>query len=338
LEVWWEGDSVFYQCTVTGYNEEGGTHRVAYDDGEVDDLDLSIERYNMLPIRREPAPVSFAGSSPQSTGNLGVVKPRSVQKTRIAPKPKPPPPHSRATRSRGPIKLPDRFASCARVRPYNPAAAKEDQLYKPKNKSAVRSLRAAQSVSAGFATSGIGAGAELTKVDQGQRDRHYRLQMRKFKGTDVSDIWKVNQLKERKKRVKFGRSKMHAWGLFADEAINKEEFVIEYIGELVRPTVADRREADYNNRGWESSYLFKLDDGLTVDATIRGGAARFINHSCDPNCYTKIIVLEGQKRIVIYSRRVINPGEELTYDYHFDYEEDKVPCHCGAAICRGFLN
>lgn len=61
--------------------------------------------------------------------------------------------------------------------------------------------------------------------------------------------------------------------------------------------------------------FFRLDDEYVVDATKRGGLARFINHSCDPNCYTKIITVDGQKKIGIYSRRSIVDGEELFYDY-----------------------
>ena len=59
----------------------------------------------------------------------------------------------------------------------------------------------------------------------------------------------------------------------------------------------------------------RLDDDWVVDATRKGGIARFINHSCDPNCYTKIITVEGQKKIAIYSRYTIYPGDELFYDY-----------------------
>lgn len=69
--------------------------------------------------------------------------------------------------------------------------------------------------------------------------------------------------------------------------------------------------------------------------------ARFINASCDPNCYTKIISIDGTKRIVIYAKRDIKAGDELCYDYKFAFEPDptqRIPCHCGANECRGFLN
>ena len=67
--------------------------------------------------------------------------------------------------------------------------------------------------------------------------------------------------------------------------------------------------------------------------TKRGGLARFANHCCEPNCYTRIIVAGGKQRIVLYSKERIELGEEITYDYKFDLEEDRskaIPCCCGA--------
>ncbi|KAH8939560.1 hypothetical protein BDL97_15G042700 [Sphagnum fallax] len=153
-----------------------------------------------------------------------------------------------------------------------------------------------------------------------------------------SEMLKFSLLKARKKQLKFQRSKIHDWGLVALEPIDTEDFVIEYVGEVIRRQISDIRERRYETLGIGSSYLFRIDDELVVDATRRGGLARFINHSCDPNCYTKIITVEGQKKVVIYSKRPIVAGEELTYDYKFPLEEVKIPCFCGASRCRGSLN
>ncbi|GBG74473.1 hypothetical protein CBR_g18883 [Chara braunii] len=142
----------------------------------------------------------------------------------------------------------------------------------------------------------------------------------------------------RKKKLKFQRSKIHEWGLVALEPIEAGDLVIEYVGELIRRKVSDFREKKYEAMGIGSSYLFRIDDDYVVDATKHGGLARFINHCCEPNCLTKIISVEGQKKIVIYSKRAIAPGEELTYDYKFPIEENKIPCFCGADRCRGSLN
>jgi histone-lysine N-methyltransferase SETD1 len=138
--------------------------------------------------------------------------------------------------------------------------------------------------------------------------------------------------------IRFERSAIHDWGLFALEAITADDMVIEYIGEVVRLKVADAREKRYEKVGIGSSYLFRVDDEVVIDATMKGNVARFINHCCDPNCYAKVVTVLGQKKIVIYSKRDIAPGEEITYDYKFPFEEDKIPCLCGSPKCRGFLN
>ncbi|KAJ9167010.1 hypothetical protein P3X46_021694 [Hevea brasiliensis] len=153
-----------------------------------------------------------------------------------------------------------------------------------------------------------------------------------------ADLLKATQLKARKKRLRFQRSKIHDWGLVALEPIEAEDFVIEYVGELIRPRISDIRERLYEKMGIGSSYLFRLDDGYVVDATKHGGIARFINHSCEPNCYTKVISVEGQKKIFIYAKRHIAAGEEITYNYKFPLEEKKIPCNCGSRKCRGSLN
>ena len=74
--------------------------------------------------------------------------------------------------------------------------------------------------------------------------------------------------------------------------------------------------------------------------SIQGGLARFINHSCEPNCFTRIVSVDGIKRIFILAKRDIAPGEELFYDYKFEFEadEDAVECRCGAKSCRGRMN
>ena len=175
------------------------------------------------------------------------------------------------------------------------------------------------------------------------------------------DAIRFNQLKKRKKPVKFARSAIHNWGLYAMENIAANDMIIEYVGEMVRQQVADMRERQYLKSGIGSSYLFRIDEYTVIDATKRGGIARFINHSCDPNCTAKIIKVEGSKRIVIYALRDIGQSrslsllfsrlskaqtnfcldEELTYDYKFEREwgsDDRIPCLCGTARCKGFLN
>ncbi|KAM4576993.1 histone-lysine N-methyltransferase SETD1B-A-like isoform 1-T1 [Odontesthes bonariensis] len=153
-----------------------------------------------------------------------------------------------------------------------------------------------------------------------------------------SDLVKFNHLKFRKKRIRFSHSHIHEWGLFAMEPIAADEMVIEYVGQIIRQVIADMREQRYEEEGIGSSYLFRIDQDTIIDATKCGNLARFINHSCNPNCYAKIITVESQKKIVIYSRQPIGVNEEITYDYKFPIEEIKIPCLCGADSCRGSLN
>jgi len=75
-----------------------------------------------------------------------------------------------------------------------------------------------------------------------------------------------------------------------------------------------------------------------VDATMRGGPARFINHSCEPNCYTKVVTIDGVKHILFFAGKDIQEDAEITYDYKLPIEDVKIPCHCGASQCRGYLN
>lgn len=153
-----------------------------------------------------------------------------------------------------------------------------------------------------------------------------------------TDLLRFNALKSRKKQLKFSRSAIHDWGLYALEHIEKGDMVIEYVGEIIRQQVADHREKRYERQGIGSSYLFRIDEDTVIDATKCGNIARFINHSCDPSCTAKIITVYGQKKIVIYAQRDIGLGEEITYDYKFPLEDEKIPCLCGSPICRKFLN
>ncbi|CAN0105275.1 unnamed protein product, partial [Hapterophycus canaliculatus] len=112
-------------------------------------------------------------------------------------------------------------------------------------------------------------------------------------------------------------------------------------GEIIGNAVADKREKMYEDMQIGSDYMFRVDEDTVVDATFKGSLARFINHSCDPSCTTRIIAVEGSKKIVIYAERDVQMGEELSYDYKFPLEPDeaaRVPCHCGTEKCRGFIN
>nr|XP_056715433.1 histone-lysine N-methyltransferase SETD1B [Euleptes europaea] len=176
-----------------------------------------------------------------------------------------------------------------------------------------------------------------TRSGSERRSEQRRL-LSSFTGSCDSDLLKFNQLKFRKKKLKFCKSHIHDWGLFAMEPIAADEMVIEYVGQNIRQVIADMREKRYEDEGIGSSYMFRVDHDTIIDATKCGNFARFINHSCNPNCYAKVITVESQKKIVIYSKQYINVNEEITYDYKFPIEDVKIPCLCGSENCRGTLN
>ncbi|XP_053547271.1 histone-lysine N-methyltransferase 2A isoform X2 [Bombina bombina] len=145
--------------------------------------------------------------------------------------------------------------------------------------------------------------------------------------------------KTSKEAVGVYRSPIHGRGLFCKRNIDAGEMVIEYSGNVIRSTLTDKREKYYEGKGI-GCYMFRIDETEVVDATMHGNAARFINHSCEPNCYSRVIPIDGQKHIVIFAMRKIYRGEELTYDYKFPIEDasNKLACNCGTKKCRKFLN
>ena len=136
------------------------------------------------------------------------------------------------------------------------------------------------------------------------------------------------------------RSAIHGRGVFATRAIRRGERIIEYKGQRVSWDVAmERPDSDPDDPA--HTFLFELDDGRVIDARVRGNAARWINHSCAPNCET---CEDDDGRVYIEARRAIKPGEELSYDYKLivdgkltKKERASYTCRCGKPQCRGSL-
>ncbi|XP_073003236.1 histone-lysine N-methyltransferase ASHH1 [Typha latifolia] len=128
------------------------------------------------------------------------------------------------------------------------------------------------------------------------------------------------------------------WGLLADKFIKAGQFVIEYCGEVISWKEAKRRSQAYEAEGLKDAYIIYLNAYESIDATIKGSLARFINHSCQPNCETRKWTVLGEVRVGIFATQDIPAGTELAYDYNFEwYGGAKVRCLCGAASCSGFL-
>ncbi|KAK8887837.1 hypothetical protein M9Y10_038894 [Tritrichomonas musculus] len=150
----------------------------------------------------------------------------------------------------------------------------------------------------------------------------------------------VMQLRKNLKKLRYDPSLIHQWGVYTTEPIKKHEAVIEYIGELIRLRVVEKRQITYEAEGNNGSYIFQLEKDKFIDATHRGGLARFINHSCSPNCATQAVQFEGKNHIIIYAKRDILAYEELCYDYKMEYEtkDKRIPCLCGSPSCKHWLN
>lgn len=134
-------------------------------------------------------------------------------------------------------------------------------------------------------------------------------------------------------------SKIHGRGVYAIAPIKKGTRVMEYLGERITHAEADAR---YEKKGDDDghTFLFIASNRTVIDAGVDGNDARFINHSCNPNCET---VIENS-RVFIDAVRNIKPGEELGYDYQLTWESTDDPaelalyaCRCGAKKCRGTM-
>lgn len=138
---------------------------------------------------------------------------------------------------------------------------------------------------------------------------------------------------------KVRHSEVHGLGAFALRRIRKGTRIVEYLGERVSHAEADRRyeSKDANDA---HTFLFIVDSRTVIDAGVDGNDARFFNHSCNPNCESVI----EKRRVFIEATRTIEPGEEMTYDYQIQREDDDPPgidevfaCRCGFPQCRGTM-
>jgi SET domain-containing protein len=145
--------------------------------------------------------------------------------------------------------------------------------------------------------------------------------------------------KRTKRPFEARRSKIQGHGVFATRKIPEGTVLVEYTGEVISEDEADERYP-MEDEERHHTFLFRLDSGDVIDAGPRGSIAKYINHSCDPNCEA----FEEDGRIFIESIRDIRKGEELVYDYNFVLDEPHnaankkiYPCNCGAKKCRGTI-
>ena len=140
---------------------------------------------------------------------------------------------------------------------------------------------------------------------------------------------------------KVKKSKIHGSGVFATKQIKKNTKIIEYIGEKVTRLEGDKRSEKrlkrfLNSETDGSVYIFELNKKYDIDGSPLYNKARYINHSCNPNC--EVDIKNGE--IWISSIKNIKKGQELTYDYGFEFDEDDFmdhKCKCGSNNCIGFV-
>ena len=136
------------------------------------------------------------------------------------------------------------------------------------------------------------------------------------------------------------KSKTHGFGLCASIDITKNTKVIEYIGDKITKKEGDLRGDQQALRGSKNKkngmvYVFELNKRYDIDGYVTRNTARFINHSCDPNCEVQNI----KNRLWVLSKKKIKKGEELTYNYGYSYDSDYKDhkCNCGSLNCLGYI-
>lgn len=134
------------------------------------------------------------------------------------------------------------------------------------------------------------------------------------------------------------KTEKKGFGLRADTDLRPNQFIFEYIGEVINEPNFRKRTRQYDDEGIKHFYFMSLSKGEFIDATKKGNLGRFCNHSCNPNCYVDKWVVGDKLRMGIFAERFVKAGEELVFNYNVDrYGADPQPCYCGEPNCTGFI-
>lgn len=128
------------------------------------------------------------------------------------------------------------------------------------------------------------------------------------------------------------------YGVRAEEPISENQFIYEYIGEVIDEATFRKRMVEYDTNNFKHFYFMMLKKDSFIDATVKGSLARFCNHSCSPNAYVDKWVVGDKLKMGIFAKRAILQGEEITFDYNVDrYGAQSQPCYCGEPNCLKFM-
>ena len=150
---------------------------------------------------------------------------------------------------------------------------------------------------------------------------------------------KKEEFEEGNEYIIVKNSKVHGKGIFARNDLPKGTRVLEYVGKKITKKESDKiaeeqLERAMGNKEEGAVYIFELDDKYDIDGNVPWNTAKYINHSCDPNCETE----DDGGRIWIITLKELKKGEELTYDYGYDLDNyEDHPCKCGSENCVGYI-
>ncbi|CAH0555529.1 unnamed protein product [Brassicogethes aeneus] len=134
------------------------------------------------------------------------------------------------------------------------------------------------------------------------------------------------------------RTSERGWGLKTLAPVKKGQFVIEYVGEMIDETEYQRRIKKMHECREENYYFLTIDKDRMLDAGPKGNVARFMNHSCQPNCETQKWTVNGDTRVGLFATEDIPANTELTFNYNLEcVGKEKKVCMCGAPNCSGFI-
>lgn len=176
---------------------------------------------------------------------------------------------------------------------------------------------------------------EITMIDADERTEALRYNKKHIRSQDSHHSVSSFNITG---RFRFEKSSIHRYGLITSERLKNQETLLEVVGPMLRPSVAEARYQRYKNQNHQIFYIVQVDDNNYLDLTYTKTVARYLNHNCEPNCQFRLS--PSKTTAILFAKRDILPYEELTIDYGINSipRNEKIICNCGNPKCRGFIN